>query len=86
MEGGFFGLRRFVDFTEHFAGAGKVEPRVRNDMPRGGEHVMRAVDVRVERGELVLERVAHKALSCEVIDLLRLNGGEHLEQARIAFE
>ena len=48
---------------------------------------MRAVDVGVERGELVLERVADEALSGEVVDLVwGWTARQHLEQAGIAFE
>lgn len=47
---------------------------------------MRAVDIGVERGKLIFETVAHKALRGQVIALIRQNVAHDLEQRRIALE
>jgi hypothetical protein len=55
-------LRDFFGVAEHFAGAGKVEAALGRAVFDGGEHVVGAVDVGVDGGELVLEGVGDEAL------------------------
>ena len=47
---------------------------------------MRAVDIGVQRGELVVERVADEALGRQVIALVGLHFVDHPVHAGIAFE
>ena len=47
---------------------------------------MGAVDIGVERGEFVVERIAHKALSRQVIALVGLDVVDHPVDAGVAFE
>ncbi len=47
---------------------------------------MRAVDIAVQRGKLIVERIADEALGRKVIALVRLHMVEHLVQTRKAFK
>ena len=86
MEPGPLVLRSFVGMTEHFARSGEVEPALRRQVLDRGQQVMRAVDVGVERGELVVERVADETLRRQVIALVGLDLGDHLVDAGVALE
>src|SRR5438067_393148 len=86
MEWRLFALRADGRFAEHFAGTGEIKPRLGRGVPRGGEHVMRAVDVRVQRREFVLERITDEALCRQVIDFVGADASDDLKEARIAFE
>ena len=50
------------------------------------KHEMRPVDVTVQRGELVVERVTHEALRRQMITLIGLHPAHNLMQARKALQ
>ena len=81
-----FRLRHFLGFAKHFARPGKIEPALGHEFVHGLEHIVRAIDVGVERGECVFERGIHKALRREVITLVRLHCADHIVNARKTFE
>ena len=86
MEARLFVLRRLVRFAEHFARPGEVETAFWRQVLHCGQQVVRAVDVGVERRELVVKRVADEALGGQVIALIRLYLCDHLVNTGIAFE
>src|SRR5437870_13792879 len=68
-----FVLRRDGRLAEHLAGAGEIEAGIRTNFAHTREHVMRAVDIRIDRRELIFEGITDEALSRQVMPLLGLN-------------
>src|SRR5437867_10846338 len=81
-----FVLRREGRLTEHLTGAGEIEAGMRANFAHTREHVMRAVDIRIDRRELIFEGITDEALSGQVIHLVRLNVHQDFVQARITFQ
>src|SRR5438445_9491552 len=79
-------LRNFAGLSEHLTRGCEIEPRMRGNLPYGGKDVVRAVDIDVHGREFILERIAHKALRCQVVALVRLDLLHHRENACIALE
>jgi hypothetical protein len=86
MEAGALVLRGLFGFAEHFTGSGEVEAAFGGKVFHRGEKIMGAVDIGVEGGEFVVERVADKTLRGQVIAFVRLDFSDHLVDAGIAFE
>src|SRR5256885_7944900 len=82
----FFVLRGARGLAEHLAGAGEIEAGMRTDFAHTREHVMRAVDIRIDRRELIFEGITDEALSGEAIHLVGLNVHQNFVQARITFQ
>src|SRR5829696_5016470 len=74
-----FVLWRNSGLAKHLTGASKVEPGLWRGLTKRGKHVMGAVDVGVQSGELVLKRVADEALRGEMVDLIWLHIRGHAE-------
>ena len=73
MEGSRFRLGRLGYFSEHLAGGSEVEPTVWRTVPKRGQDMVRAVDIGIERRELVFKRIGDKALRSQVIAVVRLH-------------
>jgi NAD(P)H-hydrate repair Nnr-like enzyme with NAD(P)H-hydrate dehydratase domain len=76
VEADIFRLWRFCHLAEHLAGAGEINLALRND------------DVRLQGRELIVKRVADKALSRQMVAFIRfdsphdvVDAGEALERA-----
>src|SRR5262245_30754981 len=81
-----FVLRRDGRLTEHLTRAGEIEAGMRANFADTREHVMRAVDIRIDRRELIFEGITDEALSGQVIHLVRLNVHQNFVEARITFQ
>ena len=73
-------------FAEHLAGSGEIETAMWRGILDRGKHEMRTVDIAVQGGELVVERVTDEALCREMITLVGLHPAHNLMQARKALE
>src|SRR5260370_28404125 len=62
MERGPFGLWAFAGFAKHFARSRKIESRLWRDVAERGQNIVGPIDICVQRGKLILERIAHNAL------------------------
>src|SRR2546425_350653 len=80
------GLWDLFYLAEHLARGGEVEPAVRRAVAQCREYMMRAVDVRIERGELVLERIGDEALGGQMVAFMGLDRLEHPVDAREALQ
>ena len=81
MEGREFCLRNLVNFTEHFARSGKVEPALRNGLAQRRKKKVRAIDVGIQSGEFVVEGITDEALGGQMITFVRENSRDYLKQA-----
>src|SRR5271165_1013309 len=81
-----FRLRNLRDSSEHLARPGEVESAFRDDILQRSQHKVCPVDVGVQSGEFIVERVADKTLSGQMVALVRLNGPKNLINARKAFQ
>ena len=72
MEAGQFSLRNLLHLPEHFARSGKVETAMRSRLLESGQYIVSPVDIRIQRGEFVVKRVADEALRREVIAFVGL--------------
>src|SRR5712692_10526770 len=79
-------LRHLGHVAEHLARGGEIEATLRGAITKGGKHMVRAVDVGVERRKLVLERVDDKTLCGQVIAFLWMHRVEHAIDARKTLE
>src|SRR5262249_30577626 len=86
MKAGRFVLRNLLDLSEHFAGPREVKMAGRYNVLKCCENKMRTIDVRLESGKLIVEGIAHEALSREMIAFVQENFAEDLIDAREAFE
>ena len=68
-----FSLGRLGHLPEHFARRGKIEPAIGHGILQRRQHIMGAVDVRVQRGKFVFEGIGHEALRRQVIAFLGLH-------------
>src|ERR1019366_10185416 len=72
MEPGCLRLRELLPLAEHLARSGEVKPALRNNIFECGEHMMRPVDVRLQRGKFVVKRIADETLRRQVVAFLGL--------------
>src|SRR5262245_15681988 len=79
-------LRNFLSLAEPLARPGEVEPALRRQILHRGQEVMCAVDIRIQRRELVVKRIADEALCGEVIAFGGLNLSDDLMYAGITLE
>src|SRR5262249_40111876 len=79
-------LRRLSNFAEHLARSGEIESAFRSQLPERRKHVMSAVDVRVHGREAVEKTLGDKALSREMVTLVKRVLAEHVEDAWITLE
>src|SRR5947209_3038805 len=86
VEAGLFSLRNLLDFAEHFARSGEIETALGSCLLDRGKQVMRAIDIRVQGGKLVVERVADEALGRQMVTLVRLDTADDLVQTGKALE
>lgn len=78
MKAGGFGLRRLGNLAEHLAGTGEIEAAIRDQILQRSQDMVRAVDIGVQRGELIIERIRNEALRGEMITFVRAHFVEHL--------
>ena len=86
MEAGPLVLRRLFGLSEHLARPGEIEAALRRQVLHGRQQVVGAVDVGVERGEFVVERIADEALRGQVVALVGLHLSHRLMDAGVALE
>jgi hypothetical protein len=79
-------LGDFADLAEHLARSGEIETAARPQLAQGGQHVVRAVDVRVHRGETVGETLGHETLRGQVVALVVVVTADHVKDAGIALQ
>ncbi len=79
-------LRHLRSVAEHLARSRKIKPAARRQILDRREQKMRAVDVGIQSGELIVKRVADETLGGQVIAFLRLGASDHLVQTGIAFQ
>src|SRR5690242_2424874 len=78
-------LRSLGHLAGHFARTREIEPALRHIAKRSQKEV-RAVDICIHRGELVVERVTHETLCGKMIAFIRLNLAHNLIQAGVTLE
>ena len=81
MKSGSLGLWHFFGVPEHFTRCREIHLASRSRLLDRFEHEMRPVDVRAERRKRIVKRIRHETLGSEVIQLIRLNIADHVEQA-----
>ena len=88
MEARAFVLRYEFNRTEHLARPREIEAALGPLRFQGREEVMRPIDIDtgIEGGELVIEGIAHKALSRKVIAFVGSDRVHHAVNAGIALE
>src|SRR3954469_1869593 len=77
-------LGHLTNFAEHFARTRKVKTAVRLHLMKRREQVMGAAAIGIHRRETVFEALGYKALSRQMIALIKLGTGQDMEEARIA--
>src|SRR5713101_794438 len=78
-------LGHFAHAAEHLGRSGEIKTALRAQLLKRSQHVMRAVDVDVQRREAVLKTFGHETLRSEVIALVKLVLTEDVKDTRIAF-
>jgi len=86
MKAGDLVLRRFLGQAEHLARSGEIETAFGRQRSDRRQQKMGAVDVDVQSGEFVVERVADEALGRQVVALVRLHLVDHPVDAGEALE
>src|SRR5215475_5619130 len=86
MEARGLGLRHLFRHAEHLARSSEIEARDGRERLESRQEEMRAIDVGVQRGELVVEGVADETLRRQVVALVGLDLVDYAVDAGIAFE
>src|SRR5580658_1929909 len=79
-------LRRFTRAPEHLTGSCEVEFTSWLDLAYACEQIVRSIDIRVHGRESIGKTLRNKALSSQMITLVKLTSSEDLKDAWIAFE
>ena len=72
--------------AEHFTRSREIKSTLRLQLFERGQHVMRPIDVRIERRETVRETLRHETLRRQVIALIELVTAEHMKDARVTLQ
>src|SRR5262249_54294455 len=70
MEASLLVLWYLLDPAEHLTGAREIEAALGRQIVKRSQDVVSSVDIGIQRGELVFEGIAHKALGGEMVALV----------------
>src|SRR5262249_4655427 len=79
-------LRGLTNLSEHFGRASEIKTALRLQLFQCRQHVMRSVNVNVQRREAILKALGNEALRGQVITFRELVATNNAEYAGITFE